>query len=153
MIKGIKTPIRLDYEANAGRDMARFLAAIAEGRFVGRRCPSCRRVYLPPRGACPTCAVVMAEDVPVADTGTLTTFCIVNVPYEGQVMKLPYVYGHVLLDGADITFAHLIKTDDVRMGMRVRAEWGELGPTMEAIRGFVPTGEPDASFDWYKEHL
>src|SRR5258707_615038 len=83
----------------AGRDYARFLASIAEGRFVGRRCPSCTKVYVPPRGACPTCAVATIDDVPVADVGTVTTFCIVNVPYEGQTMKLPYVYAWILLDG------------------------------------------------------
>jgi len=158
-IKVIKTPVHLDFQVLAGRDFARFLGAIAEGKFVGRRCPSCKKVYVPPRGACPTCAVMMGEEVPVADVGCVTTFCIVNVPYEGQVMKLPYVYASILLDGSDIPFPHLIQgieAKDVRMGLRVRAEWlppAERKPTMEAIRWFVPTGEPDAPFDSYKDHL
>ncbi len=158
-IRTIKTPIHLDFQVIAGRDFARFLRAIAEGKLIGRRCPSCKKVYVPPRGACPTCAVIMGEEVPVADTGTVATFCIVNVPYEGQTMKLPYVYASVLLDGSDIPFPHLIQgieAKDVRMGLRVRAEWvpaAELRPTMESIRWFVPTGEPDAPFEAYKDHL
>jgi uncharacterized OB-fold protein len=150
-------PVRLDYQVRAGRELGRFLAGIAEGRFVGRRCPSCKKVYVPPRGNCPACGVLTAEDVAVADTGTVTTFCIVRVPYEGQTMKLPYVYASVLLDGADIPFAHLvdgIEADDVRMGLRVRARWAaELRPTLESILGFRPTGEPDAPFASYEAHL
>jgi uncharacterized OB-fold protein len=139
-------PVRLDYEVRAGRELGRFLAALAEGRFIGRRCPACRKVYLPPKGCCPTCGVLTTEDVPVADCGTVTTFCIVNVPFEGQTMKLPYVYASVLLDGADIPFAHLvdgIPAADVKIGMRVRARWAaELRPTLESILSFVPEPTP-----------
>lgn len=159
-ITRIKTPIRLDYTVAAGRDLQRFLAAIVEGRFIGRRCPACRKVYVPPRGSCPTCAVPAEEaTIAIADTGTVVSFCIVNVPYEGQTMKLPYVYASILLDGADIAFAHLINglpVAEMRMGLRVQAEWAppaERRPTMESIRWFRPTGEPDAAFDSYKEHL
>jgi hypothetical protein len=158
-IKRIAAPVRLDYMVSAGRELSRFLAAIAEGRLIGRRCPSCRKVYVPPRGACPTCAVATAGEVPVSDRGTVTTFCVVNVPFEGQVMKLPYVYASILLDGADIPFPHLVQglpADQVRMGLRVQAEWAppsERKPSLEAIRWFHPSGEPDAPFESYREHL
>lgn len=157
LVRRIKAPVRLPYTVTAGRDLARFLAGIAERRFVGKRCPSCLRVYVPPRGACPACGVGLKDEVAVADQGTLTTFCVVNVPVEGRVIKLPYVYGSVVLDGADIPFAHLIEglpLEEVRMGLRVKAEWAEeRAPSMESILRFVPTGEPDAPFDSYKEHL
>ena len=44
---------------------------------------------------------------------------------------------------------HMIQecpVDEVRPGMRVEAVWvpdDELGPTMESIKWFRPTGEPD----------
>jgi uncharacterized protein len=156
-VRRIKAPVHLRYTVTAGRDLSSFLAAIAEGRLTGKRCASCRRVYVPPRGACPACGVGLTEEVAVSDRGTLTTFCVVNVPVEGRVIELPYVYGSVLLDGADIPFAHLIQglpASEMRMGLRVRAEWAaKLEPTLETILCFVPTGEPDAPFDSYKEHL
>jgi uncharacterized OB-fold protein len=156
-VRRIEAPVRLVYQVVAGRDLSRFLAGIAERRFVGKRCPSCHKVYVPPRGACPVCGIGLTEEVVVADEGTLTTFCVVNVPIEDRSMKLPYVYGSVLLDGADIPFAHLVQglpASEVRMGLRVRAEWAaDRRPTMESILGFVPTGQPDAPFASYREHL
>lgn len=157
-VRRIKAPVRLEYTVSAGTVLSRFLAGVVEGRLLGRRCPSCTKVYIPPKGACPRCGVGWAEEVAVSDSGTLTTFCIVNVPFEGQTMKLPYVYGSILLDGADLPLLHLIQApaEDVRMGMRVRAEWvppAERRPTLESIRWFVPTGEPDAAYETYQEHL
>ncbi len=157
-VRRIKGPVRFEYTVTAGGALSRFLAGLVEGRILGRRCPSCRKVYVPPRGACPTCAVPPDEEVVVADAGTVTTFCIVNVPFEGQTIKLPYVYASILLDGSDIPMLHLINApaEDARMGMRVKAEWappGERRPTLESIKWFVPNGEPDAAFESYEEHL
>ena len=157
-VRKIKAPVRLEYTVTAGLVLSRFLAGVVEGRLLGRRCPECTKVYVPPKGACPMCGVPCVEELAVSDAGTLTTFCIVNVPFEGQTMKLPYVYGSILLDGADLPLLHLIQApaDEVRMGMRVKAEWvppAERKPTLESIRWFTPTGEPDAGFDSYKEHL
>jgi hypothetical protein len=157
-IKRIKAPVRFEFTIGAGQTLSRFLAGLVEGRILGRRCPGCAKVYVPPRGACPTCALPAGDEVAVSDAGTVTTFCIVNVPFEGQTMKLPYVYASVLLDGADIPLLHLVNApaEEARMGMRVRAEWAppaERRPTLESIRWFSPTGEPDAPFDAFKEHL
>lgn len=157
-VKRIKVPVRFEYTIGAGQTLSRFLAGLVEGRLLGRRCPGCKKVYVPPRGACPTCALPPGEEVVVADTGTVTTFCIVNVPFEGQTMKLPYVYASVLLDGADMPILHLVDAPaaEARMGMRVKAEWlppAERRPTLESIRWFRATGEPDAPFSAYREHL
>ena len=65
----------------------------------------------------------------------------------------------MLLDGADIAFLHLIldcAAEDVRMGMRVEAVWKpreEWGRTLQNITHFRPSGEPDADYDTFKEHL
>jgi uncharacterized OB-fold protein len=157
-VRRIKAPVRLEYTVQAGKTLSRFLAGLVEGRILGRRCAGCHKVYVPPRGACPTCALPAGDEVEVRDTGTVTTFCIVNVPFEGQTMKLPYVYASILLDGADIPLLHLVNApaDEARMGMRVRAEWaapGDRKPTLESIQWFSPSGEPDAPFESYQEHL
>jgi uncharacterized OB-fold protein len=89
----------------------------------------------------------------------VTTFCIVNVPFRGQQIELPYVCAQILLDGADISFMALIQecpASEVRMGMRVEAVWEEPDrrvPNLESLKYFRPSGEPDASYDSFKEHL
>jgi uncharacterized protein len=159
-VKRILAPVHLEFDVPAGPVLSRFLAAVQEGRLFGQRCPSCEKNYVPPRAGCPRCGVkTNDEPVPVSDAGMVTSFCIVNVPFEGQTMKLPYVYASILLDGADMPLLHLvagIEASEARMGMRVRAEWAppeKRGPTLESILWFRPTGEPDAPFDSYKEHL
>ncbi len=155
----ITTPIRLRYEHSASAEESRYLRGLAEGKIVGQRCPACGKVYVPPRGACPVDGVPTSTDVELPDTGTVTTFCVVNVPFQGQRVKVPYVAASVLLDGADIAFQHLILGCDpgeVRMGMRVRAVWkprDQWGTTAENIDHFEPTGEQDAPYESYAHHL
>ncbi|WP_346384406.1 OB-fold domain-containing protein [Nocardioides sp.] len=158
-VTGVITPVSLDYVYAASPEESAFYSALLEGKIVGQRCPTCQKVYVPPRSACPADGVAPTELVELPDTGTLTTFCIVNVPFLGQKITPPYVSAYVLLDGADIAFLHLIldiPADEVRMGMRVKAVWkprDEWGTTIENIDHFRPTGEPDADYDTYKHHL
>jgi uncharacterized OB-fold protein len=153
------TPVRLHYEHTASPGESAYLRGLAEGRLLGQRCPACGKVYIPPRGACPVDGVPTTDEVELPDTGIVTTFCVVNVPYQGQRVTPPYVAASVLLDGADIAFQHLIlgcPPDEVRMGMRVAAVWkprAEWGTSPENIDHFRPTGEPDAPYESYAHHL
>ena len=158
-LKSITTPIRLEYDYTAGAATTRFLRGIAQGKLIGQRCGECKRVYVPSRGACARCAVATEEPVEVAHQGTVTSYSIVRIRSDNIKFDPPYAMVQVLLDGADIPFAHVLQDcplEDVRMGMRVEAVWvpkEELGPTMASIRYFRPIDEPDAAFDSYKEHL
>ena len=155
----IVSPVRLAYDYAASPEESKFFRGLAEGRILGQRCPKCHKVYVPPRGACPVDGVPTTDEVELPDRGTVTTYCIVNVPFLGQKITPPYVSAYVLLDGADIAFLHLIldaEASEVRMGMRVEAVWKpreEWGTTIENISHFRPTGEPDADYETYKQHL
>ena len=148
----IITPVRLHYEHTASPGESAYLRGLAEGRLLGQRCGVCGQVYIPPRGTCPADGVPTDDEVELPDSGTVTSFCIVNVGYPGQRVTPPYVAAAVLLDGADIAFQHLVLGCDpgeVRMGMRVRAVWNDSG----SISHFAPTGEPDATYETYARHL
>ncbi|WP_406378762.1 Zn-ribbon domain-containing OB-fold protein [Streptomyces sp. NBC_01618] len=152
-VTGIVTPARLDYRYTPGRAQSAYLGALFAQRVVGERCPSCTKVYVPPRGACPTCGVATAEQVEVGPRGTVTTYCIVNIKAKNLDIEVPYVYAHIALDGADLALhARIggIPYDQVRMGLRVEPVWteGERHPDH-----YRPTGEPDADYDVYKELL
>ncbi|MEE4495792.1 Zn-ribbon domain-containing OB-fold protein [Streptomyces sp. BE230] len=150
-VTGIVTPARLDYTYSPGRAQSAYLEALAGRRVVGERCPSCRKVYVPPRGACPTCGVATDEQVEVGPRGTVTTFCVVNIKAKNLDIEVPYVYAHIALDGADLALhARIggIPYDQVRMGLRVEPVWADGSRHPDHYR---PTGEPDTDYDAYKE--
>ncbi|MFC8363955.1 Zn-ribbon domain-containing OB-fold protein [Streptomyces griseorubiginosus] len=153
-VTGIVAEARLDYTYSPGRAQTAYIKALEnERRAVGERCPSCRKVYVPPRGACPTCGVATSEQVEVGPAGTVTTFCIVNIKAKNLDIEVPYVYAHIALDGADLALHGRIggiPYDQVRMGLRVEPVWTEGGRYPDHYR---PTGEPDAEYDTYKELL
>jgi hypothetical protein len=148
LVRSVRTPARLDYTFTAGQATTRFLTGIANRKILGERAPG-GKVYVPSRGADPQLGLPTSEQVEVAHTGTLTSFCVVNVAFYGQGMEIPYTSGLILLDGSDLPIMHLIQecpVDDVHIGMRVEAVWvddADLGPTLESIRYFRPNGEPD----------
>ncbi len=158
-VTGVITPVELDYLYAASPEESAFYRGLEQGKLLGQRCPTCHKVYIPPRSACPADGTPTTDEVELPDKGTVTTFCIVNVPFLGQRITPPYVSAYVLLDGADIAFLHLIldiPAEEVRMGMRVEAVWKpreEWTTTIENISHFRPLDEPDADFETYKQHL
>jgi uncharacterized OB-fold protein len=153
------SPSSLAVEHTASRPESIFLRALKEGTLLGARSGDNGKVYFPPREADPATGKELDQFVELPDTGTVTTFAIINIPFAGQKIKPPYVAAYILLDGADIPFLHLvteIDAADVRMGMRVQAVWKPLEERdfgIDTIDYFRPTGEPDAEYDTYKHHL
>jgi uncharacterized OB-fold protein len=165
--------VSLTYRERLTPNLNAFADALLEGRIVGHKCPSCGRVYVPPKGYCPLCVVPTSEadQVELSDHGTVTGFTIITpVAYYGQKETEPFVYASVLLDGADTPCNGQDITglphDQLRMGLRVKAKWkpaeersvegmsnrgwAGLG---DVIDSFEATGEPDATEDVYKEHI
>ncbi|MBF6211867.1 OB-fold domain-containing protein [Nocardia puris] len=155
----ITTPVDLSYKHTASPQETVYLRGLAEGKLIGARTDAAGKVYFPPRGANPTDGRPTDDYIELSDHGTVTTFCIVNVPFLGQRIKPPYVAAYVLLDGADIPVLHLVlgcEASEVRMGMRVKAVWKpreEWGHGLENVDHFEPSGEPDADYETYSHHL
>jgi uncharacterized OB-fold protein len=155
----IETPARLDYTFTAGQATSRFLKGIAQKKILGERCGADGDVYVPPRGSDPVLGKPTTEQVELPHSGTVTSFCVVNLQFYGQEMEVPYVCALVVMDGASLPLFGLIQEvpyNEVHPGMRVEAVWvddEDLGPTLESIKYFRPNGEPDAPFESYKEHV
>ncbi len=152
-------PSSIEIQHTASAPESRFLRALEQGKLLAARTGDNGKVYFPPKEADPATGRELDQFVELGDTGTVTTFAIINIPFPGQRIKPPYVAAYILLDGADIPFLHLvteIDAADVRMGMRVQAVWKpreEWGLGIDNIDYFRPTGEPDAEYDTYKHHL
>ena len=156
----VTIPARLDYTYSPGGAQSRFLTALTHRQLIGERCPKCTRVYIPPRGVCPTCGRTTDEQVDLPETGTVTMFCIVNIAAKGLDIEIPYCYAYVLLDGAHVGLHARIgglPHDRVHVGLRVRAVWRDTGGRpaagLAAISHFEPTGDPDAAPASYRSWM
>ncbi len=144
----ISAPVRAEYRVRPGAALTRFFTKIKDGVLLGGRCAACDQVYVPYRTSCPSCGALIEEEREVADTGTVTTFAINNLP-DPRAPEVPFVSAYILLDGTDIPMIALVggvPAHEVRQGMRVRAVWvppEERTMPMANIRWFAPTGEPD----------
>tara|TARA_R110001599_G_scaffold353231_1_gene591080 strand:- start:169347 stop:169862 length:516 start_codon:yes stop_codon:yes gene_type:complete len=152
-ITGIETPVYLHYHFTAGSAPARFLRRIKEGVLTGQRCPRCRNVYIPPRGSCPACGIPTEDEVVLPDKATVQSFTVVAIPIPNNPIKPPFVIANLVLDGANISFIHLMSECDnseVHIGQRVQAVWkpvDEWTYAMDNIRYFRPIDEPDVPVD------
>lgn len=146
-------PIYLTYNFTAGRATTRFLHALKQGRLMGQKCPSCGKVYAPPRGSCAKCGVATTDQVQLSDKATVESFTIVHIPIPGNPIKPPYVIANLVPDGSNISFIHLVsecENDAVHIGQRVQAVWKpqeEWDYAMENIRWFKPIDEADIARD------
>jgi uncharacterized OB-fold protein len=123
----------IPYRHTAGHAASRFFNELKDNkRIMGVRCPSCRRVLVPPRGFCERCFVPVDEWVEVQDSGTLSTFTIVYAQFT-SLPPPPYCVGLVKLDGADTALMHYVGGVDLQdleaakkalsVGMRLQAVW------------------------------
>jgi len=149
----ILCPSSVDYDYTCGEAATRYLLGVEQKHFLGQKAAEDALVYTPPRGTDPGSGRPTSVDVEVGPNGTVTTYCVVNIPFAGQAVECPYVQAHILLDGADISIFHLLQevdAADVHAGMRVEPVWvpeSEMGPTMESIAYYRPTGEPDVPLE------
>lgn len=149
-VRSVRTPIRLVYDFVPSAAAQAYLRAYAEKRILGHRSPVDGAVFVPPRGVDPRHGTAIDETVDLADTGHVGNFCVTHLPIPGRDdLEVPYVSAWIHLDGADIGFLGLVAgcaTEEVRIGMRVRAVWKpdeQLGPTAENVLYWEPSGEPD----------
>jgi uncharacterized protein len=140
----VVSEVRVTYTYEPGLTLSGFLRGLGERRIEGGRCPSCSKVYVPPRVRCPACGAGPMAPVPVDDSGTIVSYTVVHVPVAGAHADLPFAWAWIRLDGADVPFAHLlgdVPVADIRVGQRIQAVWvttDELAPTRESIRHFAP---------------
>jgi len=130
-VLSVKDKPNLKYAWDNGVAIGRYLAELKEGRIIGKRCHSCKRVLVPPRLFCELCWRPTDEWTYVQDTGTILTFVISHVNWDasrvkkGQRHHTPAV---IELDGAgkDQAIMHLIDDidpKDIKIGQKVQAVW------------------------------
>ncbi len=121
------------FRYSVGRWGSKFLIELRDHRkFLGIRCPKCKKVYVPPRQVCGPCFQKMEELIEISNQGTLVAFTIIRFsfidPETGITRPVPYGYGMIKLDGCDNSFQHFINIEEeskVKIGVRVQAVLSE----------------------------
>ena len=117
--------VNLPFSYSAGATASRFFVELRDRqRIMGKRCPGCGRVIVPPPLFCKQCFVETAEWLEVGPRGTLITYTVVFRRQPHHPMDAPLPYGIIRLDGADTSIVHLlgeVEPDHIRDGMRMRA--------------------------------
>ncbi len=131
----MKAQVVVPYELALGGTWSHFYDCLKEEKIMGKKCKSCKRVFVPPRSFCPRCFEDMEQWIEVKQEGTIETWVLVNMPFFAQQLKIPFISAQIRLDGSDTGFIHQIAGIDlsnfdkvrevVKLGGRVRAVWSE----------------------------
>ena len=102
-----------DYNYFAGETASRFFAELRDNRrIMGRRCPSCHRLFVPAKSFCDACYVETGEWEEVGLEGTIEAFTIIQAKFPG-LPDPPIAIGFVTLDGADSAVLNFIRGIDL----------------------------------------
>ena len=122
-------PIKCPIKSTMGATSSKFLIGLRdEEKIRAIKCPTCARIYMPPREACPTCLSHMDEWIELSGKGTITTYTIVFYSEEYHPAEEPMIYAIIQLDGADTGLTHLVSEVDLenlQVGMRVEPVFKE----------------------------
>ena len=136
------------YAWATGIAVGRFLKELKAGRIIGSSCDNCQRVVVPPRIYCEFCFRRLDDWVQLPDTGTVNTYSISYISTDTTRLKTPIIPAVIEIDGTTKAgFLHLIgetKSEDIKIGMRVKAVWKEPSQRHGAItdiRYFAPVAK------------
>jgi len=126
------------YSFSAGIAQSVFLDGLKNGKIIGSKCPSCNRIYVPPRIYCEYCFKPINDFVEVPGTGEIHTAVISYISTFRERMEKPEIVGVIKLDvegyaKSSYEFAGLfhrlcnVSEEDVKtgkaIGMKVKAKW------------------------------
>lgn len=147
--KELSLPMDASFRWSVGECMEEFYQGLGKRKLLASVCPSCGKVYVPPRTICERCYAETSEWREVGDGGTVEAFTVAHVevdPKEGGLRDLEgsEIIALIRPDGADSAFAYRVDEaapEDMRTGMRVEAVWAaEPEGALSDLLYFRPAG-------------
>jgi uncharacterized OB-fold protein len=126
------------YAWDAGVAIGGYLKGLKAGKLVGRFCPQCARVMIPPRMFCEHCFCATDRWVDLQDTGTVITYSLCYVTWDMVRLEAPLIPAVIEIDGASpgMGIMHMlgdVEPEAVEIGMRVQAVWKPAAERSGAI--------------------
>ncbi len=153
MSRVLEWDITVPYKWTTGPVIGKFLGGLKEHTILGGKCPSCKKVFVPPQDVCPDCYVDLGEGdlVEVKNEGKVISFTKVEQNFFGEKPseeylnsrispadvsehpllwppEVPYAMVMVQFSGADTAMVHLVKgkdMDKLSVGSQVKAVFKE----------------------------
>ena len=138
--------VQADYNFWVGKYMDKFYDGLESKQVLGNRCPTCNRVFVPPRKVCGNCFKTIDFSnnwVKLKDTGTLRNFTTTRIAVSEAGKKktseaIPI--GMVQFDGSDTSVVYPlldVQEKDLTIGLKVQVVWNdELKGHPRDIKGF-----------------
>lgn len=95
------------------------------GKLIGVKCQKCRKVLFPPQDYCEFCSSAIKDFVEVSPYGVISAVAKVYDIDPKISFPTPYAYILVQLKGADTSFLHIVRGEDV--------EIAEIGSPVRAV--------------------
>ena len=87
----------------------------------GVRCTNCKKLFIPPKYACPNCGNTSFEEVNYTGKGKIHTYAIIRIPPESHKDQAPYIVAVIKLKEGLFVTGRLLNWDEgkVEIGAQV----------------------------------
>ncbi|MDA8526667.1 OB-fold domain-containing protein [Gammaproteobacteria bacterium] len=125
----LRAPFELayTYKRSNGPVMSKFFECLGERKILGTK-SSTGKVFAPAAEFDPDTHEALSEIIEVGPGGVVETFSWIENPQHHHLIKQPFAFALIKLDGADTSMLHMITNcdeSDLCIGSRVTAMWSE----------------------------
>ena len=126
----LRAPFELayNYKRSSGPVMSKFFEALGHQKILGTK-SSAGKVFSPAAEFDPETNEPLKEMIEVGPGGVVESFSWIEDPKHHHLIKEPFAFALIKLDGADTSMLHMVtqcNEVDLRIGSRVKANWSEI---------------------------
>ena len=126
----LRAPFELayNYKRSSGPVMSEFFEALGKQKILGTK-SSAGKVFSPAAEFDPETNEPLKEMIEVGPGGVVESFSWIEDPQHHHLIKEPFAFALIKLDGADTSMLHMVtqcNEADLRIGSRVKANWSEI---------------------------
>ena len=126
----LRAPFELayNYKRSSGPVMSKFFEALGQQKILGTK-STAGKVFSPAAEFDPETNEPLKEMVEVGPGGVVESFSWIENPQHHHLIKEPFAFALIKLDGADTSMLHMVtqcNEVDLRIGSRVQANWSEI---------------------------
>jgi len=126
----LRAPFELayNYKRSSGPVMSKFFEALGQQKILGTK-STAGKVFSPAAEFDPETNEPLKEMIEVGPGGVVESFSWIEDPKHHHLIKEPFAFALIKLDGADTSMLHMVSQcneADLRIGSRVKANWSEI---------------------------